>query len=89
MWERFKKWREKRQHLKTIQYAFRILRSFYPSLDRVTQHLLAKAIEDLIADYDKEYGSVDGVVEFYSDHLEYIVNKPRYFYKKVDLRKEM
>lgn len=87
--ERFKKWREKRQHLKTIQYAFRILRSLYPSLDRVTQHLLVKAIEDLIADYDKEYGSVDGVVEFYSDHLEYIVNKPRYFYKKVDLRKEM
>ena len=75
MWERFKKWREKRQHLKTIQYSFRILRSLYSNLDRVTQHLLVKAIEDLIADYGKEYSSTDGVVEFYSDRLEYIVNK--------------
>ena len=75
MWERFKKWHEKRQHLKTIQYSFRILRSLYPNLDRVTQHLLVKAIEDLIADYGKEYGNVDGVVEFYSDRLEYIVHK--------------
>jgi hypothetical protein len=75
MWKRFKKWREKRQHLKSIQYAFRILRSLYPNLDKVTRHLLVKAIEDLIADYSKEYGSADGVAEFYSDRLEYIVNK--------------
>ena len=75
MWKRFKKWREKRQHLKTIQYAFRILRSLYPSLDRVTQHLLVKAIEDLVADYGKEYGNADGVAEFYFDRLEHIVNK--------------
>ena len=75
MRKRFKKWREKRQHLKTIQYSFRILRSLYSDLDRVTQYLLVKAIEDLIANYGKEYGSTDGVVEFYSDRLEYIVNK--------------
>ena len=75
MCKRFKKWREKRQHLKTIQYSFRILRSLYSDLDRVTQYLLVKAIEDLIANYGKEYGSTDGVVEFYSDRLEYIVNK--------------
>lgn len=75
MLERFKKWREKRQHLKTIQYSFRILRSLYPSLDRVTQHLLVKTIKDLITDYGKEYGNADGVAEFYSDRLEYIVNK--------------
>jgi hypothetical protein len=75
MWKQFKKWREKRQHLKTIQYSFRILRLLYPDLDRVTQHLLVKAIEDLIADYGKENGNADGVVEFYSDRLNYIVNK--------------
>ena len=75
MWKRFKKWREKHQHLKSIQYAFCILRSLYPNLDKVTRHLLVKAIEDLIADYSKEYGSADGVAEFYSDRLEYIVNK--------------
>lgn len=75
MWKRFKKWREKRQHLKSIQYAFRILRSLYPNLDRVTQYLLVKAIEDLITDYNKEYGNADGVAEFYTDRLNYIVNK--------------
>lgn len=75
MWKRFTRWREKRQHLKTIQYSFRILRSLYSDLDKVTQYLLVKAIEDLIADYGKEYGSADGVVEFYSDRLNYIVNK--------------
>ncbi len=75
MWKQFKRWREKRQHLKTIQYSFRILRSIYPDLDRVTQHLLVKAIEDLIADYGKEYGNADGVAEFYADRLNYIVNK--------------
>ena len=75
MWKRFKKWREKRQHLKIIQHAFRILRSLYPNLDRVAQHLLVKAIEDLITDYSKKYGNADGVAEFYFDRLEYIVNK--------------
>lgn len=75
MWKRFKRWREKRQHLKSIQYSFRILRSLYPDLDRVTQHLLVKTIEDLITDYGKEYGSADGVAEFYLDRLEHIVNK--------------
>ena len=75
MWKRFTRWREKRQHLKTIQYSFRILRSLYSDLDRVTQHLLVKAIEDLIADYSKEYGNSDGVAEFYFDRLEHIVNK--------------
>ena len=72
MRKRFKKWREKRQHLKTIQYSFRILRSLYSNLDRVTQHLLVKTIENLITDYGKEYGNADGVVEFYSDRLELI-----------------
>ena len=72
MRKRFKKWREKRQHLKTIQYSFRILRSLYYNLDRVTQHLLVKTIENLITDYGKEYGNADGVVEFYSDRLELI-----------------
>lgn len=75
MWERFKKWREKRQHLKTIQYSFRILRSLYPNLDRVTQHLLVKTIEDLITDYSKEYGNADGIAEFCFDRLEHIINK--------------
>lgn len=75
MWERFKKWREKRQHLKTIQYSFRILRSLYPNLDRVTQHLLVKTIEDLITDYSKEYGNADGIAEFCFDRLNHIINK--------------
>ena len=75
MWKQFKRWREKRQHLKTIQYSFRILRSIYPNLDRVTQHLLVKTIENLITDYSKEYGNADGVAEFYADRLNYIVNK--------------
>jgi hypothetical protein len=75
MWKRFKKWRERRQHLKAIQYSFQILRSLYPHLDRVTQHLLVKAIEELITDYSNEYGNTDGVAEFYFDRLEYIVNK--------------
>ena len=75
MWKRFTRWREKRQHLKTIQYSFRILRSLYSDLDKVTQYLLVKAIEDLITDYNKEYGNADGVAEFYADRLNYIVNK--------------
>lgn len=75
MWKRFKKWREKRQHLKTIQYSFTILRSLYPNLDRVTQHLLVKTIEDLITDYSKEYGNADGIAEFCFDRLEHIINK--------------
>lgn len=75
MWEQFKRWREKRQHLKTIQYSFHILRSIYPDLNKVTQHLLVKTIENLITDYSKEYGNTDGVAEFYFDRLEHIVNK--------------
>lgn len=75
MWKRFKKWREKRQHLKTIQYSFRILRSLYPNLDRVTQHLLVKTIEDLITDYSKKYGNADGIAEFCFDRLNHIINK--------------
>lgn len=75
MWKRFKQWRERRQHLKAIQSSFQILRSIYLELDKVTQYLLVKTIEELITDYSKEYGNADGVAEFYFDRLEYVVNK--------------
>ena len=75
MWQRLKRWREKRQHLKTIQYSFHIFRSIYPDLNKVTQHLLVKTIKDLITDYYREYGNADGVAEFYFDRLEHIVDK--------------
>ena len=71
---KIKIWREKRQHLDSIQYAFRILRSLDSCLG-AEQCQLIRNIENLIIDYANKYGKTDGVAEFYSDHLKYILNR--------------
>ena len=71
MWERFKKWRQKRQDQKVIQYGFRVARSIIPNVECVLKYCYLKTLAQLIDDYCAAWGD-DRFSQFYWDRLNYL-----------------
>ncbi|MBO5697938.1 MAG: hypothetical protein J6R90_06055 [Alistipes sp.] len=72
MFERIKRWHQKRRDLRLIKYSMQILRSIYPELDVTTRAVLVKTVWDFVADYGENYNQPE-LAQFYFDEINHIV----------------
>ena len=75
MLKRFKKWRQKRQERKVIQYGFRMARSIIPNVEHTLKYCYLKTLAHLIDDYCAAWGN-DSFSQFYWDRLNYLQMLP-------------
>ena len=71
MWERFKKWRQKRQDKKVNQFGFRVARAIFHYVECVLKYCYLKTLAQLIDDYCAAWGD-DRFSQFYWDRLNYL-----------------
>ena len=75
MFKKIKRWRQKRQEQKVIQYSFRIARSIIPNMDYTLKYCYLKTLAQLIDDYCAAWGN-DSFSQFYWDRLNYLQMLP-------------
>ena len=68
---KIKRWRQKRQEQKAIQYGFRIARSIIPNVEYGLKRNCLDALTQLIDDYCAAWGN-DTFSQFYRGRLDYL-----------------
>ena len=75
MFERIKRWREKRQDKRFIQYSFQLARSIIIHITPNKKQELLDSLKELLNQYLKEWGC-DDFIEFYQERFEYLAALP-------------
>lgn len=75
MWKRFKRWRDKRQDKRFIQYSFQLARSIIIHITPNKKQELLDSLKGLLNQYLKEWGC-DDFIEFYQERFEYLAALP-------------
>lgn len=75
MFERIKRWRDRRQDRRFIQYGFQLARSIIIHITPNKKQELLDTLRELLDNYLKEWG-YDDFVEFYKERLDYLSALP-------------
>jgi hypothetical protein len=71
MFEKIKRWHQKRQEQRAIRYGFRIVRSIIPNVEYTLKYCCLKTLAQLLDDYCATWGN-DRFSQFYRDRLNYL-----------------
>lgn len=71
MWQRIKKWREKREDTKLLQYSMYMFRSIYPGCSEKMRACLAQTLWDTIREYGEKWDP--DLAQFYYDEVHRII----------------
>ena len=75
MFERIKRWRDRRQDRRFIQYSFQLARSIIIHITPIKKQELLDSLRELLDQYLKEWGC-DDFVEFYKERFDYLSALP-------------
>ena len=75
MFERIKRWRNRRRDQRFIQYGFQLARSIIIHITPCRKQELLDSLKEVLDKYRKDWG-YDDFIEFYQERFDYLLSLP-------------